>query len=53
MLGPEHEPAHAVVTGHFHLTRSAAGGGDASGVFSLVFEKKPTGWKIILDHTSS
>jgi ketosteroid isomerase-like protein len=49
MLGLE----HAVVTGHFHLTRSAAGGGDASGVFSLVFEKKPSGWKIILDHTSS
>lgn len=49
MLGSE----HAVVTGHFHLTRSAAGGGDASGVFSLVFEKKPAGWKIILDHTSS
>jgi ketosteroid isomerase-like protein len=49
MLGLE----HAVVTGHFHLTRSQAGGGDASGVFSLVFEKKPSGWKIILDHTSS
>lgn len=49
MLGPE----HAVVTGHFHLTRSQAGGGDASGTFSLVFEKKPSGWKIILDHTSS
>lgn len=49
MLGPE----HAVVTGHFHLTRSQAGGGDASGIFSLVFEKKPSGWKIILDHTSS
>lgn len=44
---------HAVVTGHFHLTRSQAGGGDASGVFSLVFEKKSSGWKIILDHTSS
>lgn len=49
MLGGE----HAVVTGHFHLTRSQAGGGDASGVFSLVFEKEPGGWKIILDHTSS
>jgi uncharacterized protein (TIGR02246 family) len=49
ILGPE----HAVVTGHFHLTRSQAGGGDATGTFSLVFEKKPSGWKIILDHTSS
>jgi uncharacterized protein (TIGR02246 family) len=53
MLGPEHDPAHAVVTGHFHLTRSQAGGGDASGIFSLVFERKLSGWKIILDHTSS
>ncbi|MFP5228928.1 MAG: YybH family protein [Acidobacteriota bacterium] len=49
MLGPE----HAVVTGHFHLTRTAAGGGDASGVFSLIFERKAGAWKIILDHTSS
>jgi uncharacterized protein (TIGR02246 family) len=49
MLGDD----HAVVTGHFHLTRSQNGGGDASGLFSLVFEKKPAGWKIILDHTSS
>ncbi len=49
MLGPE----HAVVTGHFHLTRTQAGGGDAAGAFSLVFEKKAADWKIILDHTSS
>jgi len=49
MLGPD----HAVVTGRFHLTRSAAGGGDAAGIFSLVFEKTPAGWKVILDHTSS
>ena len=49
MLGAE----HAVVTGRFHLTRTQAGGGDAAGVFSLVFEKEPAGWKIILDHTSS
>ena len=49
MLGEQ----HAMVTGHFHLTRTQAGGGDAAGIFSLVFEKKPHGWKIILDHTSS
>jgi uncharacterized protein (TIGR02246 family) len=50
----------ATVTGHFHLARSAAGGGDAQGIFSLVFEKSAEktagktagGWKIILDHTS-
>jgi uncharacterized protein (TIGR02246 family) len=43
---------HAVATGKYHLARSAAGGGDASGVFSLVWEKSADGWKIILDHTS-
>ncbi len=42
----------ALVTGKFHLTRTEAGGGDASGVFSLVFKHKTAGWKIILDHTS-
>src|ERR1700759_2162251 len=43
---------YAVVTGQYNLTRGAAGGGDASGVFSLVLEKTAKGWKIILDHTS-
>lgn len=43
---------HAVVTGYFRLIRSASAGGNASGVFSLVFEKEPAGWRIILDHTS-
>jgi len=45
-------PGYAVVTGRFHLARGTAGGGDASGIFSLVWEKTPEGWKIILDHTS-
>lgn len=49
MLGAD----YAVVTGRFHLARTAAGGGDASGIFSLVWEKSADGWKIILDHTSS
>jgi uncharacterized protein (TIGR02246 family) len=49
MLGAD----YAVATGKFHLTRNAAGGGDASGVFSLVWEKTSEGWKIILDHTTS
>jgi uncharacterized protein (TIGR02246 family) len=48
MLGSE----HAVVTGRYHLTRTAAGGGDATGIFSLVWERSAEGWKIILDHTS-
>lgn len=42
----------AMVTGKFALERSAAGGGPAEGIFSLVWEKTSDGWKIILDHTS-
>jgi ketosteroid isomerase-like protein len=40
----------ALVLGHWHLGRS---GGDAGGVFSLVFRRFPTGWRIIHDHTST
>jgi ketosteroid isomerase-like protein len=43
---------YAVVTGKFHLARTTAGGGDASGIYSLIFEREPKGWRIILDHTS-
>ena len=43
---------YASVTGSFHLIRATSAGGDASGVFSLLFRRTPTGWKIILDHTS-
>jgi uncharacterized protein (TIGR02246 family) len=42
----------AVVTGRYQLERSQAGGGPANGIFSLVWEKTSSGWKIILDHTS-
>jgi uncharacterized protein (TIGR02246 family) len=49
MLGPD----HAVVVGKFHLTRNTAGGGDSSGIYSLILEREPEGWRIILDHTSS
>ncbi len=47
------DPGYAIVTGRFHLTRSAAAGGDAGGIFSLVWERTRSGWKIILDHTSA
>jgi uncharacterized protein (TIGR02246 family) len=43
---------HAMVLGKFFLTRSVAGGGDASGHFTLLLRKGPNGWKIIHDHTS-
>lgn len=42
----------ALVTGRYHLDRTEAAGGEASGVFDLVWEKTTEGWKIILDHTS-
>ena len=42
----------ANVLGRFHLTRAAESGGDASGVFTLLLQKTPQGWKIIQDHTS-
>ena len=42
----------AIATGNFHLERTAAGGGNADGIFSLLLKKEPQGWKIILDHTS-
>ena len=43
----------AVVTGHFHLERTAKGEAKKDdGIFSLVWRKGPHGWKIVLDHTS-
>jgi ketosteroid isomerase-like protein len=44
---------YAVVTGKFHLDRSAHGEAKKDdGIFSLVWHKGPHGWKIIVDHTS-
>ncbi|MEZ5392615.1 MAG: SgcJ/EcaC family oxidoreductase [Bryobacterales bacterium] len=45
-------PDVAIVLGRFHLSRPTEQGGDAAGVFSLVFAKTDQGWKILLDHTS-
>jgi ketosteroid isomerase-like protein len=42
----------ATLTGHFALERDKKHGGNVGGVFSLVLEKTPQGWKIILDHTT-
>jgi uncharacterized protein (TIGR02246 family) len=44
-LGPD----AALVLGHWRLKREK---GDIGGVFSLVWQKFPEGWKIIHDHTS-
>jgi uncharacterized protein (TIGR02246 family) len=43
----------ALTTGKYFLKRTAAGGGDATGRFTLILRKTPAGWKIIHDHSSS
>ncbi|MDE3166866.1 MAG: SgcJ/EcaC family oxidoreductase [Acidobacteriota bacterium] len=43
---------YAIAIGRFALSRTAAGGGDAAGRFSLVLRRTARGWKIILDHSS-
>ncbi len=43
----------AVCIGKYHLDRSKKDGGNADGIFSLVFEKTDEGWKVVVDHTSS
>lgn len=51
--GTDGKVRYAVVTGHFHLDRSAHGeAAQDDGVYSLLWEKTAAGWKIILDHTS-
>jgi ketosteroid isomerase-like protein len=45
-LGPD----AALVLGQWHLKRES---GDIGGVFSLVWQRFPEGWKIIHDHTSA
>ena len=45
-LGPD----AVLVLGQWHLKRE---GGDIGGVFTLVWQKFPDGWKIIHDHTSA
>jgi ketosteroid isomerase-like protein len=39
----------ALVLGQWHLHRTS---GDVGGVFSLVFQRQPEGWRIVHDHTS-
>jgi uncharacterized protein (TIGR02246 family) len=46
------DSGYAIATGNFHLERTAAGGGNADGIFSLLLKREPQGWKIILDHSS-
>jgi len=46
-------PDLSLVTGEFHLERTAASGGNAAGHYTLILRKTPSGWKIIHDHTSA
>lgn len=41
---------HALVLGRWHLKREK---GEIGGVFSLVWQRFPEGWRIIHDHTSA
>ena len=43
---------YALAIGRFALKRTAAGGGDAAGRFSLVLRRTTKGWKIVHDHSS-
>ena len=45
-------PGVALTTGKYELKRTPAGGGAASGRFTLILRRTPGGWKIIHDHTS-
>jgi uncharacterized protein (TIGR02246 family) len=45
-------PGVVLATGKWELKRNTAGGGDASGRFTLVIRKTAKGWKIIHDHSS-
>ena len=45
-------PGVALATGKYSLTRTAAGGGDSSGRFTLILRRGPSGWKIIHDHSN-
>lgn len=49
MLGRD----HALLIGKFILTREEAGGGPASGRWTLIAKKSIEGWKFIHDHTSN
>lgn len=42
----------AVVLGRYHLDRNKKDGGNADGIFSLIFEQTGDGWKIVVDHTT-
>ncbi len=46
------DASFAVCLGKYRLERAKKDGGNAEGLFSLVFEKTDKGWKIVVDHTT-
>lgn len=42
----------AIVFGRWRLSRTGTAS-DAGGLFTLLFENRPEGWRIVYDHTSS
>ena len=40
----------AIVLGRWTLTASQH---DGAGIFTLIFERRPEGWRIVHDHTSA
>ncbi|HEY4009217.1 MAG TPA: DUF4440 domain-containing protein [Acidobacteriaceae bacterium] len=42
----------ALATGRYHLTRTRKAGGPAEGTFTELFEKTPTGWKVIFSEST-
>jgi ketosteroid isomerase-like protein len=45
--------SYALCIGRFSLRPPGGTGTPATGMFSLVFHRGPTGWKIVSDHTGS
>jgi uncharacterized protein (TIGR02246 family) len=43
---------HALVVGRYVLTDRATGAQTGTGLFSLTWERRPEGWRIIHDHSS-
>ena len=43
---------YAYVIGRWQLERDQEGGGNVSGVYSLVLRRTAVGWRIVLDHTN-
>ena len=43
---------YASVIGKWRLERPPEAGGNAGGIFTLLFRKTAKGWQIVLDHTS-